>query len=360
MLGGAGCVALRGLSAGRASRAVAAAELLAAAADADANDRPVYVDVDAEGYLVPAGARGTCGAAALAARARLAPGNAVLERVEAPGNAVLERVEAARSRLAPGNAVLERVEAARSRLAPGNAVLERVEAPGNAVLERVEPAAPGAWRVVVTAAAAPHAELLLWPSEDALERAAVPHLTPDNKIGPGEYGCHRCDARFDAPHMLRVHLFLGCRTPSALLFLSALVHGASSPLDLRSAFRPYTGASPARLAPAALEALATAWGRGAGGGAGHACLYCGRLYSRRYGLKIHLRTHTGYKPLRCPHCRRAFGDPSNLNKHVKLHGAGAGAARGGGAHACAECGKLLVRRRDLERHMRARHPPSEL
>ncbi|XP_061709533.1 PR domain zinc finger protein 13-like [Cydia pomonella] len=189
----------------------------------------------------------------------------------------------------------------------------------------------------------------------------MPQLTPDNKIGPGEYGCHRCDARFDAPHVLRVHLFLSCKTPSALLFLSALIHATTTPLDLRSAFRPYTTVSPTpTLAPAALEALATAWGRGAGGGAGHACVYCGRLYSRRYGLKIHLRTHTGYKPLRCPHCRRAFGDPSNLNKHVKLHGAG----RGGGAHACGACGKLLVRRRDLERHMRARHaratPPCEV
>lgn len=52
---------------------------------------------------------------------------------------------------------------------------------------------------------------------------------------------------------------------------------------------------------------------------GHLCLYCGKLYSRKYGLKIHIRTHTGFKPLKCRHCFRAFGDPSNLNKHVKLH-----------------------------------------
>jgi len=52
---------------------------------------------------------------------------------------------------------------------------------------------------------------------------------------------------------------------------------------------------------------------------GHLCVYCGRRYSRRYGLKIHQRTHTGYRPLKCTHCSRAFGDPSNLNKHLRLH-----------------------------------------
>lgn len=55
---------------------------------------------------------------------------------------------------------------------------------------------------------------------------------------------------------------------------------------------------------------------------GHVCLYCGKRYSRKYGLKIHIRTHTGYKPLKCKYCLRPFGDPSNLNKHVRLHAAG--------------------------------------
>ncbi|KAL8606045.1 hypothetical protein ACOMHN_040043 [Nucella lapillus] len=83
---------------------------------------------------------------------------------------------------------------------------------------------------------------------------------------------------------------------------------------------------------------------------GHLCLYCGKLYSRKYGLKIHLRTHTGYKPLKCKVCLRPFGDPSNLNKHVRLH------AEGDTPYRCEYCGKVLVRRRDLERHIRSRHP----
>lgn len=51
----------------------------------------------------------------------------------------------------------------------------------------------------------------------------------------------------------------------------------------------------------------------------HPCIYCGKVYTRKYGLKIHIRTHTGVKPLSCRFCGRSFSDPSNLNKHVRLH-----------------------------------------
>lgn len=82
---------------------------------------------------------------------------------------------------------------------------------------------------------------------------------------------------------------------------------------------------------------------------GHICIYCGKLYSRKYGLKIHIRTHTGFKPLKCKYCFRPFGDPSNLNKHIRLH------VQEKSLYKCNVCTKILVRRRDLLRHMNIKH-----
>ncbi|XP_042888085.1 sal-like protein 3 [Penaeus japonicus] len=121
-------------------------------------------------------------------------------------------------------------------------------------------------------------------------------------------------------------------------------------MPLAGSTRPLLSAAPPGSAVdpcAEMETLVSNLGRSR---RGHLCLYCGKVYSRKYGLKIHIRTHTGYKPLKCKVCLRPFGDPSNLNKHVRLH------AEGETPYRCDHCGKVLVRRRDLDRHVRSRHP----
>ncbi|XP_066965500.1 PR domain zinc finger protein 13-like [Macrobrachium rosenbergii] len=150
--------------------------------------------------------------------------------------------------------------------------------------------------------------------------------------------------------LISPHLLLGSLLPchahqpgsaQTIMPVMPLTGGGARPLLT-------TSAAPPTVDPCAeMETLVSNLGRSR---RGHLCLYCGKIYSRKYGLKIHIRTHTGYKPLKCKVCLRPFGDPSNLNKHVRLH------AEGETPYRCDHCGKVLVRRRDLDRHLRSRHP----
>ena len=82
---------------------------------------------------------------------------------------------------------------------------------------------------------------------------------------------------------------------------------------------------------------------------GFTCEYCGKVYCRKYVLKIHMRTHTGFKPLRCKVCDKSFSDPSNMKKHVKLHEAE------DTVHKCRHCGRNFVRYRGLLNHIKSKH-----
>ncbi|CAG7836061.1 unnamed protein product [Allacma fusca] len=237
-------------------------------------------------------------------------------------------------------------------------------------------------------------QLFLWFGEDLLinDLGIPPYLNPSNIRGGNSYICNKCGDEFEAPNFLKIHLASDCGTvPMDILwdrlattttqptilslnFLSAI---STFPLNTvrASCFIPprvlpenATGVAtstfnighispsqhqnnniqpePHRNDHAHLETIVSNMGKAKNG---HVCLYCGKLYSRKYGLKIHIRTHTGYKPLKCKICHRPFGDPSNLNKHVRLH------SDGNTPYRCEYCGKILVRRRDLDRHIRSRH-----
>ncbi|KAJ7617778.1 hypothetical protein FB45DRAFT_756261 [Roridomyces roridus] len=54
----------------------------------------------------------------------------------------------------------------------------------------------------------------------------------------------------------------------------------------------------------------------------HVCPTCGKRFNRPSSLRIHVNTHTGATPFRCPYpnCNRAFNVNSNMRRHYRNHG----------------------------------------
>ncbi|GAB6026188.1 hypothetical protein CHUAL_012399 [Chamberlinius hualienensis] len=238
--------------------------------------------------------------------------------------------------------------------------------------------------------------LYAWFSMDTAKIFHIPFLAPKNILDDRNYNCHQCGKAYEDPNPLKIHLRFYCTSqtkpdlvnihsdkksafhrvlpnkclethlqlPFPIVHTSPTFHSndhlpnimmtrVDSPLTLvpnqiaqsRNLSTSTTEVDSQVDSTTDLNSPSNSDNRKR-----HQCLYCGKLYSRKYGLKIHIRTHTGYKPLKCKVCFRPFGDPSNLNKHVRLH------AEGVTPYKCQLCGKVLVRRRDLERHLRSRHP----
>ncbi|CAD5207759.1 unnamed protein product [Bursaphelenchus okinawaensis] len=75
----------------------------------------------------------------------------------------------------------------------------------------------------------------------------------------------------------------------------------------------------------------------------HKCEDCGKLFSRRWLLKNHMRSHTGQKPYRCAHCGKAFADRSNLRAHMHTH-------TGEKKFKCNNCHKSFALKSYLNKH----------
>ncbi|KAJ7617756.1 hypothetical protein FB45DRAFT_840594 [Roridomyces roridus] len=64
----------------------------------------------------------------------------------------------------------------------------------------------------------------------------------------------------------------------------------------------------------------------------HPCPTCGKRFNRPSSLRIHVNTHTGATPFRCPHpnCGRAFNVNSNMKRHYRNHTVAAASAASSG------------------------------
>ena len=142
--------------------------------------------------------------------------------------------------------------------------------------------------------------------------------------GGERYVCHRCGSVFATPNPLKLHLFFNCsavnltslwRRVGQILTAGNQQHPATdgTSIFIRSNGifshlhhfhhhpsvalpSPVGAATPVTFTtPAHVESLV---GHLARSKHGHVCIYCGKVYSRKYGLKIHIRW--SYVSITCP------------------------------------------------------------